>query len=119
MAIDDQRNIVQVVYARPDDQPIVEVEFEPGMTAADAVERSELVARLPDLLPGLTEGSLVLGVWGVEVSTDHRLTAGDRVEVSRPLQADPRAMRREFMTDGRVMGGAPVLDAKTKKKAGK
>jgi hypothetical protein len=115
MAIDDEPTIVQVVYARPDEQPIVEVDFEPGMTAADAVERSGLV----DDLSVLSEQGLVLGVWGVEVSTEHRLNAGDRVEVSRPLQADPRVMRREFMSDGRVMGGAPAPDAKLKKKAGR
>jgi hypothetical protein len=114
MAIDDERPIVQVVYARPDEQPIVEIDFEAGMTAGDAVERSGLLDRLSDL----AELDLVLGVWGVEIATDHRLSAGDRVEVSRPLQADPRAMRREFMTDGRVMGGAPASESRTKKKAG-
>jgi hypothetical protein len=115
MAIDDERPIVQVVYARPDEQPIVEIDFEAGMTAGVAVERSGLVDRLSDL----SELDLVLGVWGVEVSIEHRLRAGDRVEVSRPLQADPRAMRREFMIDGRVMGGAPAPDSRTKKKVGK
>lgn len=115
MAIDDERTIVQVVYARPDQQPIVAVGFEPGMTARDAVERSGLLDPSSDL----SQDKLVLGVWGVEVSSGHPLEPGDRVEVSRPLQADPRAMRREFLTDGRVMGGAPAPDPKTKKTAGK
>jgi putative ubiquitin-RnfH superfamily antitoxin RatB of RatAB toxin-antitoxin module len=108
MASDSERAVVQVVYARPDEQPVVEVDFEPGMTAADAVERSGLLSARA----AVAEAGLLRGVWGVEVALAHRLRAGDRVEISRPLQADPRAMRRELLTDGRVMGGAPAPGGK-------
>jgi hypothetical protein len=33
------------------------------------------------------------------------LAAGDRVEICRPLRADPRQMRRDLVAEGRVMGG--------------
>jgi len=115
MASGNDRQVVQVVFARPEEQPIVEVEFEAGMTAGAAVERSGFVGGLEDL----SKLGLIVGVWGVEVSNEHELKAGDRVELSRPLQADPRDMRRELMTDGRVMGGAPAPKAFTKKRAGK
>jgi putative ubiquitin-RnfH superfamily antitoxin RatB of RatAB toxin-antitoxin module len=91
-----------VLYARPEEQLIVSVSFEHGMTAADAVERSGLTERFPEIGAQV----LVLGVWGKEVSAAHELKPGDRIEISRPLKADPRDMRREYMTDGRVMGGA-------------
>lgn len=107
----NDRAIVQVVFARPEEQSVIEVDFEPGMTAADAVERAGLV----EDRSVLTEQRLLLGVWGIEVAFEHPLKVGDRVELSRPLQADPRAMRRELVTDGRVMGGASALDAKSKK----
>lgn len=115
VATDDGRPVVQVLFARAAEQTIVEIEFEPGMTAAAAVERSGLV----EDLRVLSTEDLVLGVWGVEVDPECAIRAGDRVELSRPLQADPRDMRRELMTDGRVMGGAPAPDAGSRKKARK
>jgi hypothetical protein len=102
MAASERQQPVEVLYALPDEQFIVELDFETEMTAGQAARRSGLIDRYPKILAG----RLVLGVWGVEVSPGHVLKPGDRVEISRPLVADPRAMRREFLTDGRVMGGA-------------
>lgn len=90
---------VEVVYALPDAQSIVQVAYQPGMTALDAVERSGLVERFEIELD-----SVVLGVFGVRVAADYALAPGDRVEVCRPLQADPRDMRRDLAARGRVMG---------------
>jgi putative ubiquitin-RnfH superfamily antitoxin RatB of RatAB toxin-antitoxin module len=105
--------VVEVLYALPEKQVIVELNIEPGMTAALAVERSGLI----ESYPSISEQDLVFGVWGVEVSPNHPLKPGDRVEISRPLEADPRVMRRELMTDGRVMGGAQAPDSSLRKKA--
>lgn len=94
--------IVEVLYALPDRQTIVALPFEPGMTAGSAVARSKLV----EAYPAIAQRPLVVGIWGEPVDTEHRLKAGDRVEISRPLEVDPRVMRRELINDGRVMGGA-------------
>ena len=102
MAMPEAREVVEVVCALPDEQSIVEVELEDGMTAVQAVEVSGLMG----LYASRLESGLVLGVWGVEVETTFVLKAEVRVEISRPLRLDPRVMRREFMSDGRVMGGA-------------
>jgi len=91
---------VEVVYALPDAQSIVQIAYRPGMTALDAVERSGVIDRFE-----LDLHSVVLGVFGVRVARDHVLAPGDRVEVCRPLQADPRDMRRDLAARGRVMGG--------------
>lgn len=101
---------VQVLYALPGEQIIVEVPYEPGMTAALAVARSGLEEKYS----AIGEAALVVGVWGVEVDTAHLVEPGDRVEISRPLVADPRVMRRELMSDGRVMGGAQAPDSAAK-----
>jgi uncharacterized protein len=96
------RLAVQVLYALPAEQIIVELDFEPALTAGQAARRSGLIERFSKI----DAGPLILGVWGVEVAENFALRPGDRVEISRPLGADPRDMRREFLTAGKVMGGA-------------
>lgn len=102
MAGADEARTIEVVYARPDQQATVKLEYASGMSAADAVSRSGLPERFPEILGR----PMVLGVWGIEVAENHKLKPGDRVEISRPLVADPRDMRRELLAGGRVMGGA-------------
>jgi hypothetical protein len=82
---------VEVVYAEPDRQTIVRLAYEVGMTAADAVRRSGLAERYPEI----DARFLVLGVFGTRVAPSHMLSDGDRVEICRPLLRDPRDLRRE------------------------
>lgn len=93
---------VQVVYALTDEQAVVEVPFESGMTAARAVELSGLLSRYAEIDPR----GLVLGVFGERVAAERLLQAGDRVEICRPLRADPRDLRRLLQASGKVMGGS-------------
>lgn len=104
MEANEMSETISVLYALPEEQILIELELEPGMTARSAVERSGLAERFS----AIAEGELVLGVWGVEVNPAYELRPGDRVEISRPLVADPRDMRRELLSGGRVMGGAAV-----------
>jgi hypothetical protein len=97
---------VEVVYALPDSQSIVRVPYRAGMTALDAVRSSGLAERFAEIDPD----GVVLGVFGVEVPPGYVLAAGDRVEICRPLQADPREMRRRLAASGRVMGHAEGED---------
>jgi len=79
---------VEVVYALAHEQTIVRLALAPGSTVQDAVERSGILAALPrDLRP-------VYGVFGRRVLPEHALSDGDRVEVYRPLQTNPRTARR-------------------------
>lgn len=87
---DDAGGFVEVVYARSQGQDIVRLARTPGMTAAEAVRRSGLPARYPEL----RTREPVLGVYGARVRPNRPLAAGDRVEICRPLQRDPREMRR-------------------------
>jgi putative ubiquitin-RnfH superfamily antitoxin RatB of RatAB toxin-antitoxin module len=104
MVMTEHRESVQVVYALPGEQRIVDVSFRRGMTVSEAVEASGLEA----LFPEIGAHALVVGVFGTRVSLDRVVEPGDRVEICRPLIADPRAMRRELWSDGKVMGGKPI-----------
>ena len=91
---------VEVVYATPDDQRIVTLAFTPGITARDAVDASGLLEAFPEI----NARPLVLGVYGEPVEPNRPLSPGDRVEICRPLQRDPRTLRRELLKQGQVMG---------------
>ena len=93
-------DVVEVVFALPDEQFEVTVVCTPGMTAHDAVLQSGLIERFPEI----SESPLVLGCFASRVDHDHRVKAGDRIEICRPLRADPRDQRRALWRDGRVMG---------------
>jgi putative ubiquitin-RnfH superfamily antitoxin RatB of RatAB toxin-antitoxin module len=80
----------EVVYARPEKQIVIDVELPAGATAGDALRASRLLETCVEIDPD----AVVLGVFGKQVAADHLLRDGDRVEIYRPLKADPRIARR-------------------------
>lgn len=81
---------VEVVYALPGRQDAVMLELPEGATLAEAVARSGLLARHPEAA-SLSAGA---GIFGAVKPPETVLAAGDRVEIYRPLQADPKQARR-------------------------
>lgn len=82
---------VEVVHATPQRQVLLTVAVPEGCTVAQAIERSGIRGHFP----GLDVDPDAVGVFGRKVSLDHVLQNGDRVEIYRPLEADPREVRRE------------------------
>ncbi len=82
---------IEVAYARPDRQWLLSLQVPTGATARDALLASGLLAECPEL----QIGEPVLGVWSRKVDDDDRLEPGDRLEVYRPLVADPKTARRQ------------------------
>lgn len=82
--------VVEVVYARPDQQRVVSVAHVDGMTAERAVMASGLLREFPEI----EAQALVLGIYGRRVAGSAPVRAGDRVEIYRPLKFDPRDARR-------------------------
>ncbi|HET7569306.1 MAG TPA: RnfH family protein [Gammaproteobacteria bacterium] len=91
---------VEVAYALPERQWLALVEVQPDATALDAA-RAAIAARE---LPPLDLDSHVLGIFGKKIEPDHPLRAGDRVEIYRPLKADPKEVRRALAAAGKTMG---------------
>ncbi|MHB0774695.1 RnfH family protein [Halomonas sp. WWR20] len=87
---------VEVAFALPDRQRIVPLHVPPGTTAREAVERAGLPGYFPDLPATLFERAN-LGVFGklLRDPEAYTLSAGDRVEVYRPLKIDPKQARAE------------------------
>lgn len=82
---------VEVVYALPDRHWSVPLELPAGATVAHALAAADL----PNRVPGLEVGALGLGIFGRKAEPDTPLRDGDRVELLRPLQADPKTARRK------------------------
>ena len=91
---------VEVAYATPDKQLILKVEVPVGTTAAEAIRLSGIEEHFPEIRPG----SSPLGIWGKKVKGDRVVEEGERVEIYRPLTADPKVVRRELAKLGKTMG---------------
>jgi putative ubiquitin-RnfH superfamily antitoxin RatB of RatAB toxin-antitoxin module len=79
---------VTVVWATSQVQDIVEVELPAGSSVADAVAQSGLVAH-----HGVHRAAMGYAVFGRRTTEGALLADGDRVELTRPLEADPAAAR--------------------------
>lgn len=82
---------VQVVYALPKKQVIVELELPSGSTIRDALSASGLSVVSAGEDCGYPHS---LGVWGRIAKPDQVLRDRDRVEIYRPLVVDPKTARR-------------------------
>lgn len=82
---------VEVAYALPEKQQIVRLDVPEGTTALQAVKQSRLDSVFDDLE---FSDDLKLGVWGKSVPGDRVLVSGERVEIYRPLLADPKEVRK-------------------------
>lgn len=87
---------VEVAYADPQRQVLRTVAVAAGSTVADAIAASGILAQLPGFVPA------GIGIFGRLVEPDTLLRDGDRVELYRPLQIDPKQARRN-----RVRGQLP------------
>ena len=82
---------VDVIYALPQQQKVISVMVLPGTTFIEAVKQSEMVKFFPEI--NLEE--VKLGTFSRQVKHDEILVPGQRVEIYRPLIADPKDVRRK------------------------
>ncbi|MBB1074985.1 RnfH family protein [Rhodoferax sp. 4810] len=80
---------VSVTYALPDRQAWLEIEVPDHATVRDAIELSGITRTFPTL--DLTTQKV--GIFSKTVSLEARLEPGQRVEIYRPITADPQALR--------------------------
>ena len=81
---------IEVVYALPGEQVIVQQRVPAGTTVGEAIRRSGLLLRYPQL----ADAGICAGVFGKRAAPDAPLNDGDRVEIYRPLLVDPKEARR-------------------------
>ena len=88
----DQKTItVEVAYALPEKQSVVTLQVKPGTTLLEAIKLSGILEQHPEI--DLSESKL--GVFSKISPPETVLREKDRVEIYRPLIADPKESRRK------------------------
>lgn len=90
---------VEVVYALPQQQVLLQLAVAPGTTVESAILRSGMLAQFPDI--DLTRNKV--GIFSKIVTLDTTLRDRDRIEIYRPLIADPKEIRRQRASAGKSM----------------
>jgi len=90
---------VEVAYAKLDEQVLLELVVDTGITLKETVEQSGILERFPEI--DLAKSKV--GIFGKLAKLDAKLTEGDRVEIYRPLIADPKEQRKKRAAEGKEM----------------
>jgi len=107
---------VEVAYALPDKQKIISLQVSPGTTARQAVHASNIVGVFPEIdADAATLGifSHTLGTKGMPSAEDYVLKPMDRVEIYRPLIADPKEVRKQRAAKAREERAAQKAQQKS------
>lgn len=101
---------VEVVYALPGQQSLLQVQLAEGAMVEDAIRQSGVLEAFPDI--DLAKNKV--GIFSKLVKLDETLRDKDRVEIYRPLIADPKEVRRKRAEEGKVTkkGGGGAASAK-------
>jgi len=90
---------IEVIYALPHEQVLLKVQAPQGVTVVEAIKLSCILEKHPEI--DLSKNKL--GIYGKLSKADAVLRDKDRVEIYRPLIADPREVRRQRAQEGKAM----------------
>ncbi|GAB1394849.1 RnfH family protein [Rhodocyclaceae bacterium] len=96
---------IEVIYALSEKQETVPLNLPSGTSLQQAIEASGLIGKYPEI--DLAKGKF--GIYSKLARLDTVLRDRDRVEIYRPLIADPKEVRKQRAAEGKVMkkgGGA-------------
>lgn len=99
---------IEIAYATPEQQLILEQQVEVGSSPREAVVQSDIDRYFPEI----DKQSCDIGIFGKAVRPDQGLENGDRIEIYRPLIADPKEVRKRRAAEGLRMkkGGGKEAD---------
>ena len=89
----------EVVYALPDSQTLLSKSAPAGITVAEGIQISGVLNKHPEIDLNVNK----LGIFGKLTKADSVLRDKDRIEIYRPLIADPKEVRRRRAEEGKVM----------------
>jgi putative ubiquitin-RnfH superfamily antitoxin RatB of RatAB toxin-antitoxin module len=97
---------IELVYALPHEQTLLKLDVPLGTTIADGIKLSGILKKHPQI----DLGNSKFGIFGKLSKADAVLREQDRVEIYRPLLADPKEIRRKRTEEGKAMkkGGGDI-----------
>ena len=97
---DNQTTInIEVIYPLPHEQLLLNTRVPTGASVRDGILASGVLARYPDL----QIDTLTAGIFGKVTKLTELLRERDRIEIYRPLIADPKAVRKQRAAEGKRM----------------
>lgn len=95
---------VEIAYALPEEQRLLTVSVSEGMEIKDVIESSDIL----ELYPELELDKLDVGIFGKMARMNQKVRDRDRIEIYRPLIADPKEVRKRRAAEGKRLkkGGA-------------
>ena len=91
---------VEVVYALPQEQTLLSFDAKEGVSVRDAILQSGILEHYPEL----DIDNMDVGLFGKRTAMKIALRDKDRVEIYRPLLADPKEIRKRRAAEGKKMG---------------
>lgn len=105
---DKSRIAVEITYALPNAQTLRKLELDAGATVEDVIRRSGLLEDFPEIDLAANK----VGIFSKLVKLDEVVRDRDRVEIYRPLIADPKEVRRKRAEAGKTTRkGSGTADA--------
>ena len=91
--------LIEVAYALPKKQLIIPIKVKIGTTAQEAIQLSGITKKFPEIDLSVNQ----IGIFGKLTQLDHVMRERHRIEIYRPLIADPKEIRRQRAAEGKVM----------------
>ena len=110
----DKQIAIEVVYGLPHKQALLEVVIELGTDVENAIIASGMLRRFPEI--DLSENKV--GIWNRTCKLTDLPQDGDRIEIYRPLIADPKEVRRRRAEKAKEEGRADKVTGGRPKKLG-
>ena len=95
----DPQITVEVVFAKPGEQVLEQLRVPADATVETVIRSSGILERFPEIDLGTNK----VGVFGKAIQLSAGLHEGDRIEIYRPLIADPKEARKKRAAEGKSM----------------
>jgi putative ubiquitin-RnfH superfamily antitoxin RatB of RatAB toxin-antitoxin module len=90
---------IEVAYALRHKQTLLNIEVDDNASVEDAIQQSNILKKYPEI--NLKKNKV--GIFGKITSLDVKLREKDRIEIYRPLIADPKEVRKQRAAEGKIM----------------
>lgn len=90
---------IELVYALPQEQTLLKFDIPAGTTLGEAVRLSGILDKHPEIDPEKVK----YGIFGKLSKADVVMREMDRIEIYRPLIADPKEVRKKRAEEGKAM----------------